>query len=169
MTKTRALIAGVLLVVIIYFMVIPMFWGMSSPSVTVGLPEAWPYDTDMPIPIEVSAPHANFAVVSVRLTPDPAHARAEGPPIYPQVLFSGEQKREWTRLTLNRITWPRTRRVEVVWPLASHAAEGSVQPGVFKGRIEVAVDWVSGLHQFSGPVVRADALKVLVPLDILLQ
>jgi hypothetical protein len=169
MTKARALIAGVLLVVIAYFVVIPMFWGMSSPSVTAGIPEAWPHDTDMPIPVEVSAPHANFSVANVRLTPDPEQARAGGPPLYPQVLYSGEQKREWTRLTLNRFTWPRRRRIEVVWPLASHAAEGSVCPGVFKGRIEVAIDWVSGLHQFSGPTVRADAIKIFVPMEVQLQ
>ena len=103
MTKKKFIIALVL-VVIIYFGILPFFWP--SPTVKVDLAKEAPYDEDLEIKVVVSAWHSNFGISKVRIYVDPDDTTAHGPsgPFYSAALYRNPQRRlHWPYLGLDRL------------------------------------------------------------------
>jgi hypothetical protein len=115
------------------------------------IPASWPHNKDLPLDIQVSAWHSNYEIEEVRfgILPEMGKVQPARPPLYPQILLQGQHNRTWNRLTMNRFTFPRTRRIPVVVPFARLAAEGRVVPGTRDGFITVRIDYVGSVNQHS--------------------
>ena len=126
MTRKQRITAAVVVVLTCYFLVLPGLWTWLPPSATAVVPSSWPHNKDMPIEIRLSAWHSNYELREVRfgILPERGQVQLQRPPLYPLVLIEGRHNRTWNRLTLNRFTYPRTRRIMVVVPLERLAAEG---------------------------------------------
>jgi hypothetical protein len=139
------LIAGIALGMFYYVFVTPMFWP--APRVVTRLPTGASLDEDLPIEVVVSAWHANVEVRQVRFYVDSARSTAaHGPhgPLQPLILYreSGPRRHVWSFWQVNRLTWPRWTRLQVVLPLPELAAQGLTRPGVLRGKVDVELDYV---------------------------
>lgn len=151
MTRKQRITAAVVVVLTCYFLVLPGFWTWLPPSATAVVPSSWPHNKDMPIEIRLSAWHSNYELREVRfgILPERGRVQPQGPPLYPLVLVQGRHNRTWNRLTLNRFTFPRTRRIPVVVPLARLAAEDRIAPGAREGFISIRIDYVGSVDEHS--------------------
>ena len=98
-----------------------------------------------------SAWHSNYELREVRfgILPERGQVQPQRPRLYPLVLVEGRHNRTWNRLTLNRFTFPRTRRIMVVVPLERLAAEGRIVPGAREGFINIRIDYVGSVDEHS--------------------
>lgn len=151
MTRKQRITAAVVVVLTCYFLVLPGFWTWLPPSATAVVPSSWPHNKDMPIEIRLSAWHSNYELREVRfgILPERGQVQPHRPPLYPLVLVEGRHNRTWNRLTLNRFTYPRTRRIMVVAPLERLAAEGRIVPGAREGFINIRIDYVGSVDEHS--------------------
>ena len=123
-----------------YFGILPLFWP--CPKATAELPREHPYDEDLSIRIEVFAWHKNVMIRQVRFYVDYQQTTAHGPegPFYTTSLFhSGKQTRRWPFFTVNRFTWPRSRKLDLILPLKRLAREGVVRTGVVRGKLDISI------------------------------
>lgn len=134
-----------------YFFCTPMFWGHMPITVTSDLPSEWNHTEDLPMTITVRAWHNNFRVTQVRFFIDNQNTKMTGVegPIYPVMLMQDPPTRGWNRLTLNWFTLPFVRRYEFVLPFESMKSEGKCGPGLICGKIDVQVDHVGNVDQYS--------------------
>ncbi|MCU0963201.1 MAG: hypothetical protein MUF48_24170 [Pirellulaceae bacterium] len=152
MTRRQRIVAGVLVVLSFYLLIVPGFWTWLSPTATVVIPASWPHDKDMPLEILLSAWHANYELEMVRfgILPELGEKQLKSPAMLPLVLFKGQHNRTWNRLTLNRFTFPRVRRIPVVVPFERLAAEGRIAAGTRDGFINIRIDYVGNVDEYSG-------------------
>lgn len=150
MTRNR-IIAAVVVALTCYFFVVPGLWTWLPPSATAVIPASWPHNKDMPLEIRVWTWHSNYEVREVRfaILPERGRVQANSPPLYPLVLLEGQHNRTWNRLTLNRFTFPRVRRISVVVPFERLAAEGRVVPGTREGFLSIRLDYVGSVNRYS--------------------
>ena len=171
MTKKRLIVTAVVAIPFVYFLVLPMFWSLMPPSVAAGIASEWPHNRDMPIPISVWAWHKNFVVTNVRFYVDHQNTTAHGPngPFYPESVFAVRGQTRWTRWGINRFTWPRRRRMEVVVPFARLAGEGVVQPGVVKGQLDIGIAYVGTMSRYEGPIITPRQFRESIPFELTLE
>jgi hypothetical protein len=152
MTRKRRIVAVVVVILTFYLFVLPGFWIWLPPTATAVIPASWPHNKDMPLAIRVSAWHANYELREVRfgILPERGREQPNIPPLYPLVLLEGQHNRTWNRLTLNRFTFPRARRIPVVVPFERLAAEGRIVPGTREGFINIRIDYVGSVNEHSG-------------------
>lgn len=141
MSRGKAIGAGVGGVLVVYFLIVPMFWSFAGPEAKVTIPDVWRHDTDLPIHVRVTNAHPNLVIQEVRVTFDYAPADGQGTP-YPRILHQVAKKQDWPVLTLNRFTWPCSWDLDVTLPLAELARDSGIKPGILKGQIQVTVDHV---------------------------
>jgi hypothetical protein len=148
----RRLTVGAVVAAVGYFAVLPAFWFWMPPSATANLPPEWSYNQDMPVSVVVSSWHANYKVTEVRFVADPQKTQLKDvrTPLYPVLLLNEKPPRYWSRLTLNPLTFPTKRRLELTLPLQSLAGEGKVGPGTVVGNIDVEIAHVGAVNQHSG-------------------
>ena len=164
---------GVGLVIFLYFLTVPSFWRFLEPTAMAGIPDKWVYNEDLPIPLNIHTWHSNYQVIQVRLVINPTASDLPGAtvPLYPVVLYQGSPPRTWRRLTLNRFTFPRSKRMEVVVPLARLAVEGGVSAGRLEGTLQVEFNYVRTLTRYSGSfgqelgIKRVETIPVLIRLE----
>jgi hypothetical protein len=151
MTRKQRVVAVVAVVLTVYFFVLPGFWAWLPPTATTVIPASYPHNKDMPLEICLSAWHANYELREVRfgILPERDRTQPNSPPLYPLVLLEGQHNRTWNRLTLNRFTFPRARRFSVVVPFERLAAEGRVAPGPREGFINIRIDYVGSVNEYS--------------------
>ena len=96
--------------------------------------------------------HSNFKITNVRFYVDNQKTKLEGvtEPIYPMQVHNEERVQSWNRFALNRFTFPRTRRMDVIVPFSEMKAEGKSGPGVVVGKLDVEIDHVGSVHRHSG-------------------
>jgi hypothetical protein len=152
MTRKQRISAAVVVVVTLYFLVLPSIWTWLPPTATAVVPQSWPHNKDMPIEIRLSAWHSNYELQEVRfgILPERGRLQPQHPPLYPMVLVEGQRNRTWNRLTLNRFTFPRTRRIPLVVPLERLAAEGRIVPGTREGFVNIRINYVGSVDEHSG-------------------
>ncbi|MHB0960291.1 MAG: hypothetical protein ACYC6N_24825 [Pirellulaceae bacterium] len=152
MTRKQRIVAAVVVVLTFYFLGLPGCWNWLPPTATIVIPASWPHNKDMPLAIRLSAWHANYELREVRLgiVPERGRVQPNSPPLYPLVLLEGQHHRTWNRLTLNRFTYPRVRRIPVVVPFERLAAEGRIVPGTREGSINIRIDYVGNVDEYSG-------------------
>lgn len=129
----------VLTVFLVYWGFLPLFWP--PPTLRVAMPAESALHADVPIVVTIDSWHPNFDIVSVRFYVDHTRTDAEGPEglFYPQLLMEGAPRERWRPRDVNRFTWPRHRRLELVLPLGELAAQGLAGPGTIRGKIDVTL------------------------------
>ena len=139
-------------VVFVYFLGIPLFWGAWVPSAMANLPEAWPHDRDLPVQISVRSVHGNVEVSQVRVYVDHTQTRLEGPEQapYPFLILDKAPRQTWSAFSANRFTYPRTQTLELVIPFARMAGEEQVGPGVFAGNLDIRIDYMGSMGRHRG-------------------
>ncbi len=151
MTRKQRILTGVVVVLMLYFLVLPGFWTWLPPTAIAVVPSSWLHNKDMPITIRVSAWHSNYELREVLfgILPERGQVQSKRPPLYPIVLVKGQHNRTWNRWTLNRFTFPRTRQIPVVVPLERLATEGRIVPGTREGFINIRIDYVDSVDEYS--------------------
>ncbi len=131
--------AGIVVLVLLvgYFGIIPMFWP--EPKVSVQYPPEFRIGEDLTLTVKMSAWHGLFAIKSVRFVPD-AHASAAidvANPIHPLQPYSAATTRYGRAQRLMRFTRPvsRTRQVEV--SLSDTEVRNNLKRGELVGKIDV--------------------------------
>lgn len=156
MTRAQMVVTAVVVIFAAYFGGIPALWRLMPPTATAVIPERWPHDQDMPVQIRVAAMHSNYVVTQVRFYVDAATVELEGAtePFYPEVLLQAPRPRQWRRLTLNRLTFPRVQWMELQAPLARLAEEKRSGRGRLTGVLDVEFSYVGGLNEHSAVMGR---------------
>jgi hypothetical protein len=170
MSNAKWIVTPLIVLVVGYFIVLPIFWPWMEPGARVSLPELWRHDADMPIRIRVTSAHPNIVVQEVRVTFDYAPEGDQGTP-YPEILHSAQKTNNWTTWKVNRFTYPRSQDMEVSLPLARLAEEGKVKPGTLKGQVQVSLDYVSGVgrgHSLAGKT-RGRSRMIATPYELTLE
>jgi hypothetical protein len=130
-----------------YFAVLPLFWP--TPTVSVDMPVTAPADADLSIRVTASAWHSNFGIVNVRFYVDPATTpHGPGGPFYPVVLYNAARVHRWPIWSVDRMSWPRSRTLELTLPLRKLSEEGVVTPGLLRGKVDVAVEYLRSPRQW---------------------
>lgn len=140
MGKYKKIIITFVCVAFCYFGILPLFWP--RPKATAELPHEHPYDQDLGITIEVFAWHKNVKIRQVRFYVNYQQTTAHGPEgsFYSIRLFhGGKRTQRWSFFTVNRFTWPRSRRLDITLPLAQLAEKGVVKTGVVRGKLDISV------------------------------
>jgi hypothetical protein len=134
--------AGVVVVFLGYFTVLPMFW--TEPRVEVACPESIRLGEDLEVTVRVSAPHRLFHVNRVRFVPDPktTTATARQTPLPPVQVFNTEPKRFGRAQLLQRFTFPARRELRLRTPLAERYGN-ALAPGQLRGAIQVTLTHAS--------------------------
>ncbi len=123
-----------------YFGILPLFWP--APKATAELLEEYPYDEDLTVRIRVSAWHDNVKIRQVRFYVDYHQTTAHGPegPFNTMRLFhSGKPASRWPFFEVNRLTWPRSRQLDLTLPLGQLAQKGVVKPGLVSGKLDISI------------------------------
>ena len=167
--KRYAVLVGV--VIVVYVIIVPMCWSFFEPRVGIAFPDTWQYDNDLQIDVRVRAVHNNFRILQVRMTFDHTYRRADGRALYPSVLYSQPPKSKWSTFKVNRLTYPCTKRVTAILPLAEMAREQGTQPGTISGKVQVEVEYIRGIGRFYSLAgkVRSDTKVVSVPYTVTLE
>lgn len=134
----KPLLTGAGGILFAYFFVLPIVaWGPPKPST--NLPAEWPVNQDLAFTVSLSAQHKNFSVTSIRFYVDyhGSTARGEAGLFHPAVIYERPAAKFGGLLSTNRLTYPRTRRLEVTVPFREFAAQGLVGPGVLSGKVDV--------------------------------
>jgi hypothetical protein len=141
-----------LVIFMFYWGFVPAFWSWMPPHANTQVPSEWDHTKDMPLTIIVTSWHSNFKVTGVRFYIDNQLTRLEGidQPLYPLFLLQEPPVRMWNRLTLNRFTFPRVRKIELNVPLSSLASEGKINRGVLAGKVDIVIDSVGSVDEYSG-------------------
>lgn len=152
MFEKRTVGPVVLILAAAYFLGFPIFWSQMPITVSAKIPETWPHDQDLPIDIAVHAWHGCFQAVQVRLYPDPERTRfTDVERVFDPVLLLDVAEREnFSRFTLNRFTYPRTRTIRVVAPFGRLSAEGSLGSGTLDGTVDVEIAYVGSVSRRTG-------------------
>lgn len=142
--KRRKTIVSIFVVAIVYFFILPASWAWLEPEAEIHIPGEWAYDEDLPVEFTLSAWHSNYEIVLVRFHPDyhESELRGEPEPMYPQPLIQGERRNQWSAVTLNRFTWPRSERHDLTVPLAELADQNRSAPGTLRGHVEITIHFV---------------------------
>jgi hypothetical protein len=158
MSRQQGMILKTALVVVaVYFLIVPAVWRMVPPSATANLPEEWPHDEDIPLNIRISSIHPNYKVTQVRLYIDHTQTtlKEPGDPLAPIILLDVQKPRKWSPLTLNRLTFPRRKKLSLVVPLADLAEKNFVRAGTLVGTLDVIISSAgstsSGNRGITGP------------------
>jgi len=130
----------VLVLASIYFLVVPLLWP--RPTATVQMPTTTSLGEDIVIEVSASAWHSNFDITRVRFMPDPLRSSAlvEQVPFYPIDVRDMPARNGWRPSSVNRFTWPHTRRYTLTVPLAQRAQEGALQAGTLTGTIFITAE-----------------------------
>lgn len=149
--QARIKYAPLVVFLMFYFFGTPVFWGQMPITVTSELPSEWNHAEDLPITITVRAWHNNFRVTQVRFFIDNSNTKMTGVavPIYPVMLMQDPPTRSWNRLRLNWFTLPFVRRYKFVLPFESMKSQGKCGPGLIVGKINVQVDHVGSVNDYS--------------------
>lgn len=137
----RKTIVSILIAAFAYFVIIPSSWPWLQPEPEIRIPGAWSYDEDLPVELMISYWHSNYEIALVSFRPDyhDSELRGEPEPMYPQPLIQGEHRRNWSALTLNLFTWPRSEHHELTVPLSELAEQNRSAPGTLRGYVEITI------------------------------
>ena len=133
----RAILTGVVVLAVAYYVVLPWFWP--DPRVEAAMPPALSLGEDLSFRLTTSAWHGNFHVYYVRFWVDnqASTAIAPGKSLFAiQVVNEPPREFKWERW-LARWTRPCTHHITVSAPLHVAAEQGTLQPGVLEGKIDV--------------------------------
>ncbi|MBN1518096.1 hypothetical protein JXA32_16160 [Candidatus Sumerlaeota bacterium] len=128
---------AILIFVIIYFGVLPMFWP--KPAVEVVCPSQFNIGEDLEVTVSMSAWHPMFHINQIRFYPDlyKSSALSASDPLYAMLPYSAPPKRYGHGDMLKRFTWPVTRVKTVTVPLSGKDVAGKIQPGEITGKFDV--------------------------------
>ena len=170
MSNAKWVVTPLIILVVGYFIVVPILWPWMEPDARVSMPTLWRHNVDMPIRVRVSSVHSNFVVQEVRVTFDYAPEGDQGTP-YPEILHSGQKTNNWTTWKVNRFTYPRSKNMEVTLPFERLAKEGKIKPGTLKGQLQVSIDYASGTgrgHSVGGKT-RGRSRMIATPYELTLE
>lgn len=124
---------------LLYWGLLPLF--IPLPKLSVDLPGETPFNQDVPITVNLDGWLPNFEILTVRYYVDHARSDVDGPngPFYPQTIYQTSHPIRWHFTDINRFAWPRHREMTVVLPLSQLAAEGVIQPGTVRGKVDVTL------------------------------
>lgn len=147
----KQIAGGVVAAVIAYFFIAPTLWGWMEPSATARVPTEWYHNTDMPIDIAVSSWHGNYQLDEVRFCVDSAQTHMQGTtqPCHPLTIHRAEEREQWNRFTMNRLTYPRTEYIRVYVPFGRLAQEGRTGPGEVVGEIQLQLSHLGSVGRYS--------------------
>lgn len=170
MSRRKAIAAAGITVLAAYFIVLPIFWSSMAPDAAVTMPATWRHDTDLPIHVRVTSAHPNFVPQEVRATFDYAPADGQGTP-YPRILYQVQKTDRWAIFQVNRCTFPCSKDLDVVLPLAELARSDGIRPGLLRGQLQVSIDYVRALNRTTVVmgVVRASSRTVAIPYELTLE
>lgn len=133
----------VALAVALYLLVLPDLWP--EPTGTIQAPAQATFGAPSHVTLTVRAWHPNFEVAHVFLTAE-APRLLPGPGGRMQTLFTFDLYQapaapSWTAISVNRLTWPRSRSFTFALPLAELAEVGLLEGGVLTGDILATVSY----------------------------
>ena len=128
----------VLVLVICYFGVIPMFWP--EPKVTVLYPPKVRIGEKFTMTVQISALHGLFQVNEIRFVPDAQQSTAidSDNPAYPMQLFAATPKKYGSAHHFMRLTRPVTRTMQVAVDLSDADIKSKLTRGELAGKIDVS-------------------------------
>ena len=152
-----------------YLLVVPVFWDLLPLNSSVHVPSRAAHDGAVTIEVTVASWHPNYQFDHVRFVPD-YHAsefRSDVDTPHPEAVERNERKRRWSRLTLNRFTFPRRNTYEYEVSLADFADKGRMAPGTLRGDVEIRLSHPGGTASPSqGMGVRGDHERYSEPFEI---
>ncbi|NIA13784.1 MAG: hypothetical protein GWP08_06850 [Nitrospiraceae bacterium] len=150
--KAKPVLTAVAVIAVGYFIVLPWMWGSMEPTAQASIPSEWTLGEDLPLQIVIDSWHNNYKLVNVRFYIDHTQTKLEGvdQAPYPIQLLQEARPTRWTRLSLNRLTYPRREIREVVVPLADLKAKGELGPGVLAGYLDIELGFVGSLRYATG-------------------
>lgn len=152
--------------VVVYFAGIPLFWP--KPESSAVLEKEAGLNDNILFELTVRTWHKNFSVSRVRFVVDNYGSSSVGAhkPVLPIILHDMERKKDWSLWNVNRVTWPRSRRYDLMIPIKSLVDEGYLSEGTVKGTIEVLIDYTEITYWPSYP---PRSLRDRLPFEIRLS
>ena len=127
----------ILVLVVVYFGILPMFWPV--PKVSVTYPPKVRIGEDLTLTVKISALHGLFAIRSIRFVPDAHESTAidADNPMRPLLPYSTSPTRFGRAHQMMRFTRPVNRTMHAVVALSDTALKDKLNRGELTGKIEV--------------------------------
>ncbi|NUM53253.1 MAG: hypothetical protein HUU46_06390 [Candidatus Hydrogenedentes bacterium] len=142
--RTKRILGGAGIAVVVYFVVLPMLWP--EPTVSAVIPPEVGMHESLPIRVSLNAWHRNIDVGNVRFYVDYTATTAVGPKgtFYPELIVERRPRSFAGAFVRNPITWPYAQRFDAEVNLGKYVEQGLIGPGNLIGKIDVTFNYCSG-------------------------